>query len=138
MSALFMMKMEVVPVSAIAWFVAIVRAFIYCGMGVPNNVQAIAAIDEGGFCVGNHCNWFDVTTVAVSSLHNEDGLTEVGSKENEVAENKWLHLCANGRISSPHCQMFRLAGRTVLCIPFVHGSYLAAINCWEFTRVYLT
>jgi hypothetical protein len=68
--------------------------------------QAVAPIEEGGFCCGNGCVWFDVMTVAVSSLQDEDKLTEVGSKENEVAENKWFHLCANNRIFAPHCQMF--------------------------------
>ncbi len=101
---------------------AILRAFRYCGMGAPNNARAVAAIKKGGFCIGNCHNWFDVTTVVVSSSQDEDELTEVGSKEKEVAENKCLHLCANDRISAPHRQMFRLVSRTVLCIPFVHGS----------------
>jgi hypothetical protein len=136
MSAPSMMKMEVAPVSAITWFVMIMRAFKYCSTGVPNNAQAIATIEEGGFCGGNCCVWFDMTTVAVSSLQDEDQLTEVGSKRNEVAENEWLHLWVNDRISAPHHQMFRFAGRTVLCIPFVHGSYPAAMNCWAFAQVY--
>jgi hypothetical protein len=51
MSAPSMMKMEVAPVLAIAWFVAIVTAFKYCGMGVPNNAHAVAAIKDGGVSV---------------------------------------------------------------------------------------
>ncbi len=41
-----MIKLDVAPVSAIAWFVEIVSAFKYCGMGVPNNAWAVAAIDD--------------------------------------------------------------------------------------------
>ncbi len=134
-SAPSMMKMEVAPMLVIAWFVAIVRAFKYCGMGVPNNAWAVTAIVEGGFCRENCCNQFVVTTFVASLLQDEDKLTEVGLTENEVADNK-LHLCANVRISTPHCQIFGLAGRTVLCIPFVHGSYPAVMNCWAFAWVY--
>jgi hypothetical protein len=39
-----MMKIEVEPMSAMAWLVAIVRVFKYCGMGLPNIAQAITAI----------------------------------------------------------------------------------------------
>ena len=45
-SALSMMKMTVVPVSAIASFAAMVSAFKYCGMVFPNIVQAVA-MSEG-------------------------------------------------------------------------------------------
>jgi hypothetical protein len=38
------MKMEVAPVLAMAWFVAIVIAFNYCGMGLPNNIRVAIAI----------------------------------------------------------------------------------------------
>jgi hypothetical protein len=42
-----------------------------------------------------------VTTVAVSSLQVEDELTEVGSKENEVAEkNGYIYMVTTG--SPPH------------------------------------
>jgi hypothetical protein len=83
-----MIKMVVAPVSAIAWFVVIVSAFKYCGMGVPNNARAFAAIDNWGVCCIKHRDQFDITTVAVSPLHDEDAeLIEVGSKDNEVAEN---------------------------------------------------
>jgi hypothetical protein len=98
---------EVVPVSAIAWFVAIVSAFKYCSMKVPNNAQAVAAINKWGIYCFKNCNQFDVTTVALSSLQDEDTeLIEGGLKDNEVAENKLLHLCANDRISTPHHQLF--------------------------------
>ena len=48
-SVLSMMKIVVAPVSAIALFVAIVSAFKYCCMGLPNVAQAVAAI-EGCSC----------------------------------------------------------------------------------------
>ncbi len=44
MSTPSMMKMEVVPVLAMAWVVAIVIALRYCGMGLPNNMRAAMAI----------------------------------------------------------------------------------------------
>ena len=40
-----MMNIAVAPVSAMALFAAMVSVFKYCGMGVPNMVQAVAAID---------------------------------------------------------------------------------------------
>ncbi len=49
MSVPSMVKMEVAPMSEIAWFVANVREFKYYGMGVPNNARAITAIKEGFF-----------------------------------------------------------------------------------------
>jgi hypothetical protein len=76
-------------------------------------------------------------TLAVLSLQDKDTeLIEVGPKDNEVAENKLLHLCANNRISAPHHQVFQLPGRTNLCIPVMHGSYLAAMNYWAFAHVF--
>jgi hypothetical protein len=76
-------------------------------------------------------------TVAVSSSQDENKeLIEVGSKDNEVAENNHLHLCANDRISVPHYQLFRLSGRANLCIPIVYKSYPAAMNCWAFAGMY--
>ncbi len=68
---------------------AIVSAFKYCSMRVPNNAQAATTIDEWGVCCFKSRNQFDSTTVAVSSLQDEDAeLIEVGSKDNEVAGNK--------------------------------------------------
>ncbi len=60
-----MMKIEVEPMSAMAWLVAIVRAFRYCGMGLPNIAQAIAAIEVDAV---NHFVSLDLTTLAVSSF----------------------------------------------------------------------
>ncbi len=40
-----MMKMVVAPVSAMASFAAMVSAFKYCGMGLPNIARAAAASD---------------------------------------------------------------------------------------------
>ncbi len=42
-----MMNMDIVPVSAIAWFVAMVNAFKYCGVGVPKMCRAVA-VSVGG------------------------------------------------------------------------------------------
>jgi hypothetical protein len=47
MSRLSMMNMDVAPVSAIAWFVAMVNAFKYCGVGAPNICLAVATIKGG-------------------------------------------------------------------------------------------
>ena len=44
-SALSMMNIAVAPVSAMALFAAMVSPFKYCGMGVPNMLRAVAAID---------------------------------------------------------------------------------------------
>ena len=44
-SALSMMNIAVAPVSAMALFAAMVSAFKYCGIGVPNMVRAVAAIE---------------------------------------------------------------------------------------------
>ena len=41
---LSMMNVAVAPVSAMALFAAMVSAFKYCGIGVPNMVCAVAAI----------------------------------------------------------------------------------------------
>ena len=43
-STLSMMNIGVARVSAMALFAAMVSAFKYCGMGIPNMVQAVAAI----------------------------------------------------------------------------------------------
>jgi hypothetical protein len=48
-SALSVMNIAVVPVSAMALFAAMVIMFKYCGIGVPNMVCAVAAI-EGRCC----------------------------------------------------------------------------------------
>ncbi len=43
-SALSMVNIVVAPLSAMALFAAMVSAFRYCGIGVPNMVRAVAAI----------------------------------------------------------------------------------------------
>jgi hypothetical protein len=50
-SAPSIIKMEVAPVSAITWLVAIVSALRYCGMGWSNNARAVNAIDWRTCCV---------------------------------------------------------------------------------------
>jgi hypothetical protein len=62
-----MTKIEVAPVSAIASDADIVRAFRYCGMGLPNIRPAVAARDVGA-CSGStlFVVAFDMTTVMSS------------------------------------------------------------------------
>jgi hypothetical protein len=83
-----MMKMEVAPVSAIAWLAAIVRALRNCGIGSPQSALTVAAIEDGSLFV--HTGFLDtqleVVTVAVSSSSYDDILIWVGSTELAVAE----------------------------------------------------
>jgi hypothetical protein len=73
---------------------------------------------------------FNVTTVASSP----DGagvilLCWVGSEEGLYAETKPLCLCDKLIFSAPPHQVLRPVGSRVLCIPLVHGSYPATMNC---------
>ena len=52
-SALSMMNIAVAPVSTMALLAAMVSAFKYCGIGLPNMVRAVAAIE-------GHCRVFVV------------------------------------------------------------------------------
>jgi hypothetical protein len=62
------MKMEVAPVSVMAWFVAIVIAFKYCGMGLPSNIRAAMAIVGRAFSATRRVvETLDVATVTLSS-----------------------------------------------------------------------
>ena len=66
-----MIKMDVAPVSAIAWFILIVIALRYCWLGEPNTFRAMAAKDEPGK-VGSglraaELEQLEVRTVASSS-----------------------------------------------------------------------
>jgi hypothetical protein len=79
---------------------------------------------------------FDVTIVTSSSARADLlVMTRAGFGYDLYAETKLLHLCANLIVSTPNSQVACLAGSTVLCIPLVHGSYPAAINCLAFLRV---
>jgi hypothetical protein len=95
--ALSMMNIAVAPVSAMALLAAMVSAFKYCCIGLPNMVRAVAAI-EGRRCafrVGRGGEQFDVMTVASSSMLSiliDDNTFNVGSKGITFAETKWLHL----------------------------------------------
>ncbi len=62
-----MTKIEVAPVLAIASDAAILRAFRYCGMGLPNICPAIVARDIGA-CTGStlFVIAFDMMTVMLS------------------------------------------------------------------------
>ena len=48
---------------------------------------------------------------------------------------KLLNLFAISYCSAPNRQVLRPLGNTVLCIPFVQGSYPAAMNCCAFSLV---
>jgi hypothetical protein len=133
-STLSITKMEVAPISAMAWFGAMVIALIYCGFGMPYMVLATAATD-----VGSRCGFlrllvakFDMTTVTSSWSAMETTLMFSVGFRNE-AETKLLHLCA---ISTPHCQNCPgCFGSLVLCIPLVHGAHPWLIHCCAFPRV---
>ena len=114
-------KMDVAPVSAMAWFGAMVIALMqFCG-GLPYKGLATGVTGVGSWCGGWRFLFakFDTTTVTSSSPVSEatSGFS-VGFK-NE-AEMKLLHLCA---ISAPHHQNCPgCLGSLFLCIPLVHGA----------------
>jgi hypothetical protein len=59
-----MTNIEVAPVSAMACETAIVRAFKYCGMGLPNICFAVSASDVGTLFGSNlFVAAFNMTTV---------------------------------------------------------------------------
>ncbi len=94
-SALSMMNIAVAPVSAMALFAAMVSAFKYCGIGVPNMVRAVAAIEGRRrasvvwvVCWGER---LDVTMVTSSSSWATVMLAttfKMGSKDITFAETK--------------------------------------------------
>ena len=132
-SAPSIMKMEVAPVSAIARFGAIVIVLILCGDGW-NQHGAHAAItclvEYAATGVDTMRELFDVTIIASSSAHADLlVMARVGFGNGLYAETKLLRLCANLIVSAPNSQVACLAGSTLLCIPLVHGSYPAAMNC---------
>ncbi len=93
--ALSMMKMAVAPVSAIASFAAMVSAFKYCGMGLPNIAWAVATSNGRsryrGAMIFVRGEWLEVMMVASSSLVLmvwPAMITRLGSKENFLAETK--------------------------------------------------
>ncbi len=79
----FMMNIEVAPVSAMACEAAIVRAFEYCSMGLPNICLAVAVIDVCALLRSNiFVAAFDMTTVMssfVTSLSYTVLMFSVGS-----------------------------------------------------------
>jgi hypothetical protein len=135
-----MMKMEVVPVLTMAWFVVIVIAFKYWGMGLPNNIRAAMVIVWRTFSATQQVvETLDVATVTSLSSVLTGGDVWVGSRGVVYVEIKLLHLVAILKLSAPHRQVFLLPeGKTDLCIPFVHGSYPAAMNYCALLRVYDT
>jgi hypothetical protein len=99
--AFSMMNIAVAPVSAMALFAAMVSAFKYCGIGLPNMDCAVAAIEgrRRAFVVwvGRGGEQFDVTTVASSAMWSTVlavNTFNMGSKDITSAETKWLHLFA--------------------------------------------
>jgi hypothetical protein len=130
-----MMKMEVAPVSAMAWLGAIVTALMTAGEIARNDACVVKSRDN--FFGGGMCDLFDVTIVTVS-LSSADchGVFLVGSEEGLYAETKLICLFAKLLVFAPHRQVLRPNGSTVLCIPRarVHGSYPTAMNCCAFSR----
>jgi hypothetical protein len=64
-----MTNIEVAPVSAMVWEAAIVRAFKYCSMGLPNIRLAVAAIDVCALLGSDlFVAAFDMTTVMSSFI----------------------------------------------------------------------
>ena len=108
-----MMKMDVAPVSAMAWSVAMV----------------IAAVTSGS-TTGQFFARFDAITVSSSCMVHIRFM--VGSEDGRTAETKLLNLFAIP-FSAPHRQVF--VGSTFLCIPFVQGLCPAVMYCWAFARV---
>jgi hypothetical protein len=127
-------KMEVAPISATAWFGAMVIALIYCGFEMPYMVLATTATNVGSCCGF----WqllvakFNMATITSSSSATETTfLFSVGFRNK--AETKLLHLCA---ISAPHRQNCpNCFGSLVLCIPLVHGAYPWLFHSCAFLRV---
>ncbi len=107
-------KMDVTPVSATAWFGAMVIVLIYCGFW-----RLLVAK-------------LDMTTITSSwSATETTFMFSVGFRNK--AETKLLHLCA---ISTPHRQNCPgCLGSLVLCIPLVHCTYPWLIHCCAFLRV---
>ncbi len=128
-----MIKMEVAPVSAMAWLGAIVTALMTAGAITCNDPCSVKSRDNV-FGRGK-CDLFDVTTI-ILSLSSADfhGVFLVGSEEGLYAETKLICLFAKLFVFAPHCQVFLPDGSTVLCIPRVHGSYPAAMNCCAFSQ----
>ena len=86
-SAPSMMNIDVAPVSANAWFAAIVRALSYCGIGLPNVALAVAANNGAiNFYIHFVLEQFEITTVAVSFSMQAAVVGVVGSGELGVAK----------------------------------------------------
>ena len=109
-----MMKMDVAPVSAMAWSVAIV----------------IAAAASSGGTAGRAVDRFDATTVSSSCMLHIKFM--VGFEDGRAAETKLLNLFAIP-FSAPNRQVN--VGSTFLCIAFVLGLYPAVMYCCAFSRV---
>jgi hypothetical protein len=88
MAAPSMMKMEVVPMSAIAWLAAIVQVLRNCGIGLLQSALTIATIKDNSLfvCTGFVDAQLELITVAVSSSSHDDVLIWVGSTKLTVAE----------------------------------------------------
>ena len=143
-------KMDVAPVSAMACDVAIVNAFRCSDVALPKRVRAVCAIDGRLFpkTASRRFEQLEATTVLSSSSMVEatNGVPSLvtlkqkllGSKEEVVAETKWLHSFATHTrpFSAPNRQA--CVGSIVLYIPFVQASHPAASFCCAFARVNVT
>ncbi len=83
-----MMKMVVVPVSAISSFAAMVSAFKYCGMGLPNIAWAVAASDGRFVLHGERLDKLAVTLLSSLFTVCPAIVRRVGSRERFIAESK--------------------------------------------------
>jgi hypothetical protein len=84
-STLSMTKIDFAPVSALAYEEAIIRAFKYCGMGLPNIRLAVSASDIGAlFGSDLFVAAFDMTTVMslfITALSYMALMFSVGSRK---------------------------------------------------------
>jgi hypothetical protein len=108
-----MMNIDVAPVSAIAWFAAIIMALRYCSIGSPNIALAVAANDGAiNFCVHFILEQFEITTVAVLFSTQVAVVGMVGSREQGVAE---TYIYVLPPISPPHAISCTLLSAAQTC-----------------------
>jgi hypothetical protein len=125
-------KMDVAPVSAIAWDVAIVIALRCSAVAFPKIVRAVdATIDvrrRVRAVTGLWCKQVEVKIVLSLSAMLKQKI--LGSKEEVVvAETKWLHSFAPHTFPSFAPNRQACVGSIVLCIPFVQAPHPCASFC---------
>jgi hypothetical protein len=127
-------KMDAAPVSATAWFGAMVIALMQFCHGLPYKGLAAGVTGVGGWYGGWRFLFakFDITTVTSSWSATETMVMFLVGFRYE-AETKLLYLCA---ISTPHHQNCpSCLDSLVLCIPLVQGTYPWLIHCCAFPWV---